>query len=91
MYMHPRVERIISEKGSAKVLSSKSRTSNGKARRERSDARCGKMRAIMAPPILSCRPPTEFSATYREWTEREPKLGSLCHGMLSAGPTMTYG
>lgn len=36
------------------------------------------------------RPPTEISATYHEWTE-SPKLGSLCRGMFSARPTMTYG
>lgn len=57
----------------------------GKEGESGSEAMC----AIIATLFSCVGHPPKFLPTYHEWTG--PKLGSLCHGMFTARPTMTYG
>lgn len=73
---------------SAKVPSSMIEMMGGEdgERRDASDARdCGTV------PVGQCLGhPPKFPPRIMNG-QRSPKLDSLCHGMFSTGPTMTYG
>lgn len=75
-----RVERIISEKGSAKVLSS--RTVKREGREARRDE--GTMRARLWHRRSHAGHPPNFLPHIMNGQKRGPKLGSLCHGMFSS-------